>query len=42
MFWMSHTYNLIQLDNELKDKTWDPYTILGVEVPKIMSKGFNT
>lgn len=39
---MVHTYNLIKLDKEIQASNWDPYTQLGVDMPKLMGDGFNS
>lgn len=39
---MTHTYNLIKLDKEIQASNWDPYTALNIEMPRLMSDGFNT
>lgn len=39
---MAHTYNLIQLDKEIQAAHWDPYTALGVEMPKLVGDGLNS
>ena len=36
LFWMYHTYSLIQMDKEIQASNWDPYTALGLEPPKMM------
>ena len=42
LFWMNHTYKLIQLDQEMKDQKWDPYTALELEIPTLPKSGFGT
>jgi len=42
VFWMYHTYLLIQLDNEMKDKSFDPYTALGLALPMNVRSGFGS
>lgn len=39
---MVHTYNLIKLDKEIQASNWDPYSQLGVDMPKLMGDGFNS
>lgn len=42
MFWMCHTYNLIQMDKEIQAANWDPYKVLNVTSPRMMGDGFNS
>lgn len=39
---MVHTYDLIKLDKEIQAANWDPYSVLGVDPPKMMGDGFNS
>jgi len=40
---MFHTYQLIELDNEMKDKRFNPWLALGLEMPgSDPFEGFNT
>ena len=41
-FWMWHTYKLIALDNEMADKSFDPYRNLGLTMPTNVKEGFGT
>ena len=39
--WMHKTYCLIQLDQALQAANWDPYTELELDMPTVLSSGFN-
>ena len=40
-FWMYHTYRLILLDSEMKDKRFNPWEVLELVMPMNPYKGFN-
>lgn len=42
LFWMHHTVKLIDIDNEMKDHSFNPFEHLGLSQPTILRNGFNT
>ena len=40
--WANNTYDLIQKESFMKGKNWNPFEILGIEVPTIAKSGCNT
>ena len=40
--WANNTYDLIQKESFMKGSNWNPFEILGLEVPTLAKSGFNT